>query len=148
MTRFDIGKSIMTESLSSRTRRERDAFLDASMSVEEDKRDRASCELSSTIQRRSVITWSVQDLSERRTYFRVRSRSSKFEIRYCLIKKKHHLKKNKKEKIKRKKRVNSDGCAKMCGKRGRRRRCSTSNFESRNSKSKLEFEVRDRISLK
>ena len=77
MTRFNVEYSILTDSLPSRARRERDAFLETSIPVEEDKRDRASCKLSSTIRRRSVITWSVQDLSELRTYFGVRS--SKFE---------------------------------------------------------------------
>ena len=36
MTRFDVEKSLLTESLPSRSRRERDASLETAMSVEED----------------------------------------------------------------------------------------------------------------
>ena len=129
MTRFDVEKSILTESLPSRSRRESDASLEASMSAEEDWRDLPSWQVSSTIQRRSVVTWGVQDLAELRTYFENRSPSSKFEIRYYPHHKKLHLVEKK---------SNSDGCAEMCGERGRRERWPTSHFEDRNSKSKLD----------
>ena len=49
-----------------------------------------------------------------------------------------HLKTRKKEKKKKKKTSNSDGCAEICGERGRREGWPTSHFEDRNSKSKLD----------